>query len=243
MPTTTSRGSNGSRRERILRYLSSQGGRIDSADGRGLTSKMAARVGYDNIAALNAILARLERDGEIRRVVRGKRTYSIALRSPVSRAARPRGGATRARTSTRKATRARAGRAPAGRARAGTRTATRAGARAGTRTATRTTARKATRPSAGRARTATRKASRTPAGRPVAASGARRGSARSGQSRSRRQATRAASAATNLPQLLTALGNELLALREQHQDISRRLAALEGAARRATRRAGGRRAA
>jgi hypothetical protein len=247
MPTTTSRGSNGSRRERILKYLSSQGGRIDSADGRGLTSKMAARVGYDNIAALNAILARLERDGEIKRVVRGKRTYSIALRSPASRPARPRGGATKARTGTRKATRTRAGRAPAGRARTRTRTATRAGARAGTRTAartaTRTTARKATRSSPGRARTATRKASRTPAGRAVAVSGARRGSARSGQSRSRRQPARAASAATNLPQLLTALGNELLALREQHQDISRRLAALESAARPATRRASGRRAA
>ena len=86
MPTATSRRSNGSRRERILNYLSSQGGRIDSVDGRGLTSRMAARVGYDNIAALNAILARLERDGEIKRVVRGKRTYSIALKGRAPRA-------------------------------------------------------------------------------------------------------------------------------------------------------------
>jgi hypothetical protein len=232
MPTTTSRRSNGSRRGRILKYLSSQGGRIDSVDGRGLTSQMAARVGYDNIAALNAILARLERDGEIKRVVRGKRTYSIALRSPGSRSARPRGRITRARTTTRKAAGTRAGRAPAGRTSAGR---------------GRTTTRKAARPSVGRPRTATRKAGRASAvrasaGRAVAASGAGRRSAGSGPSRRRRPTTRATSTGTNLPQLLAALGDELLALREQNQEMSRRIAALE-AARPAPGRAGGRRAA
>lgn len=227
MPTTTSRRSNGSRRGRILKYLSSQGGRIDSVDGRGLTSQMAARVGYDNIAALNAILARLERDGEIKRVVRGKRTYSIALRSPGSRSARPRGRITRARTTTRKAAGTRAGRAPAGRTSAGR---------------GRTTTRKAARPSVGRPRTATRKAGRASAGRAVAASGGGRRSAGSGPSRRRRPTTRATSTGTNLPQLLAALGDELLALREQNQEMSRRIAALE-AARPATGRAGGRRAA
>jgi hypothetical protein len=227
MPTTTSRRSNGSRRGRILKYLSSQGGRIDSVDGRGLTSQMAARVGYDNIAALNAILARLERDGEIKRVVRGKRTYSIALRSPGSRSARPRGRITRARTTTRKAAGTRAGRAPAGRTSAGR---------------GRTTTRKAARPSVGRPRTATRKAGRASAGRAVAASGGGRRSGGSGPSRRRRPTTRATSTGTNLPQLLAALGDELLALREQNQEMSRRIAALE-AARPATGRAGGRRAA
>src|SRR6516165_7234509 len=89
MVRATSSRPRASRRERIINYLSSQGGRVDSVDGRGLTSKMAAKVGYDNIAALNAILARLERDGEIKRDVRGKRTYSIALRG---RSGRPAAG-------------------------------------------------------------------------------------------------------------------------------------------------------
>ena len=90
MPTATSRRSNGSRRERILNYLSSQGGRIDSVDGRGLTSKMAARVGYDNIAALNAILARLERDGETSMATKAQRFRSATERSGPKKPKRPR---------------------------------------------------------------------------------------------------------------------------------------------------------
>jgi hypothetical protein len=233
MARTTSRRSNGSRRERILDYLSSQGGRIDSADGRGLTSKMASRVGYDNIAALNAILARLERDGEIKRVVRGKRTYSIALRGRAPRSARPKDDVTRAGAATRKAGPARGGRPAAGRPAAGR-------PAAGRPAAGRAAARRA---APGRAAPGRGVARRTPAGRAVAASTPGRGSVRSGPSRGRRQSTRAGSTGNNLPQLLAALGNELLALRDQNDEMRRRIAALEAAARPATRRAGGRRAA
>src|SRR6516225_2058179 len=179
MPTATSRRSNGSRRERILNYLSSQGGRIDSVDGRGLTSKMAARVGYDNIAALNAILARLERDGEIKRVVRGKRTYSIALRGRSGRPA--------------------AGRPVAGRAVA---------------------ASSSRRPSTPRRASSPRAASTV-----RRASGSRRASAGSAPSRERRRSAPAGNSGSNLPQLLAALGNELLALWAQNEDISRRITA------------------
>jgi hypothetical protein len=174
MPTATAPRKRGiPRRERILNYLSSQGGRVDSVDGRGLTLKMATKVGYDNIAALNAILARLERDGDIVRDVRGKRTYSIALKrrgAPAARANR------RSRTSSPQR-------------------------------------RRAVRSAA---------VSRAPATRRA---GSRRG------------------AGSNLPELFAALGNELLALRKQNEEMSRRLTALEVAARPASRRANGRRAA
>jgi hypothetical protein len=180
MPTATSgRKKAVSRRERILNYLASQGGRVDSVDGRGLTLKMATRVGYDNIAALNAILARLERDGEIVRDVRGKRTYSIALK----------GRAARARAN---------------------------GAKAATRPPSRRVA------------------------RPVAR-GRRRASVSRPSVRGRTAAGR--SPGSNLPQLFAALGDELVALRKQNEEMSRRLAALEVAARPASRRANGRRAA
>jgi hypothetical protein len=66
-------------RERILTYLAAHGGSVESADGRGLTSRMAKAVGYEQLSALNAILARLEREGVIVRDVRGKRTFRIAL--------------------------------------------------------------------------------------------------------------------------------------------------------------------
>jgi hypothetical protein len=183
MARATSSRPRASRRERIINYLSSQGGRVDSVDGRGLTSKMATKVGYDNIAALNAILARLERDGEIKRDVRGKRTYSIALRRRAARASRGKGEVKKARTPIRKV------------------------------------------------------------GRPAPASGPRRTSPGSGSRQGRSESRRATTAGSNLPQLLAALGNELLALREQNEEMSRRIAALEAAARPASRRASGRRAA
>jgi hypothetical protein len=203
MPTATSRRSNGSRRERILNYLSSQGGRIDSVDGRGLTSKMAARVGYDNIAALNAILARLERDGEIKRVVRGKRTYSIALRGRASRPA--------------------SGRSAAGRAVA---------------------ASSARRPSSPRRASSPRRTSSPRAGSSRrSAATPRRVAAKSAPSPARRRSAPASRSGNSLPQLLAALGNELLALRAQNEDISRRITALESAVRPASRRSGSRRVA
>ncbi len=209
MPTARSRRTNGSRRERILNYLSSQGGRIDSVDGRGLTSKMASKVGYDNIAALNAILARLERDGEIKRVVRGKQTYSIAVRG---RAPRPGSG-----------------RSAAGRAVAASNTR---------------------RPSSPRRASSTRRAPsprRTSSPRPRStrrsATTARRASAGAAPSAARRRSAPASRSGNNLPQLLAALGSELLALRTQNEDISRRMAALEAAVRPASRRGGGRRVA
>jgi hypothetical protein len=179
MPTATSSRSRVSRRQRILNYLSSQGGRVDSVDGRGLTSKMATKVGYDNIAALNAILARLERDGEIVRDVRGKRTYSIALKGRAARLSRANGQS---------------------------------------KTATRPPVRQAARPVSGRGR-------------------------RRGPARGRSGAGVGRSPGSNLPQLFAALGNELLALRRQNEEMSRRLAALELAAKSPSRRANGRRAA
>jgi hypothetical protein len=180
MPTaTSSRKKTVPRRQRILSYLSSQGGRVDSVDGRGLTLKMATKVGYDNIAALNAILARLERDGEIVRDVRGKRTYSIALKGRATRLSRANG----------------------------------------------------------QAKTASRPQVRRPAD---VASGRGR---RRGQARRSSGAGVGRSPGSNLPQLFAALGNELLALRQQNEEMSRRLDALEVAAKPASRRANGRRAA
>ena len=66
-------------RERILDYLAQHGGRITSADGRGLTTALARAAGYRDLSPLNAMLARLEQKGDIRREVRGRRTYAISL--------------------------------------------------------------------------------------------------------------------------------------------------------------------
>lgn len=68
-----------SSRDRILSYLQANGGRITSADGCNLTAAMAEGAGYSSITALNAMLARMERDGLIERQVRGKRTFAVAL--------------------------------------------------------------------------------------------------------------------------------------------------------------------
>jgi PadR family transcriptional regulator PadR len=66
-------------RRRILDYLASQGGAIESPTGRGLTKQMAQAVGYTELSALNAMLARLEAEGFISRDVSGRRTYRITL--------------------------------------------------------------------------------------------------------------------------------------------------------------------
>jgi len=79
MPRTTRSGAPAPARERILTYLRQHGGRVESPDGLGLTAEMAAATGYGQVAALNAMLVRLEGEGVIKRVVRGKRTLSIAL--------------------------------------------------------------------------------------------------------------------------------------------------------------------
>lgn len=71
-----------SRREQILDYLMAHGGVVESSAGRGLTRELAAAVGYDELSALNAMLARLERDGVVNRHVRGRRTYRISLSAP-----------------------------------------------------------------------------------------------------------------------------------------------------------------
>lgn len=68
-----------SSRDRILEHLASQGGSITSADGRGLTSELAKAAGYQDLGVLNGMLSRLEREGLIRRDVRGRRTFEIAL--------------------------------------------------------------------------------------------------------------------------------------------------------------------
>src|SRR3954447_4701399 len=68
-----------SSRQRILDHLSSQGGRITSPDGRGLTAELASAAGYRDLGVLNAMLSRLESEGVIRRDIRGRRTFSISL--------------------------------------------------------------------------------------------------------------------------------------------------------------------
>ena len=79
MPRSPKSSTPGSARERILTYLRQNGGRVSSPDGLGLTAEMAVATGYGQVAALNAMLVRLESEGVIKRVVRGKRTLSIAL--------------------------------------------------------------------------------------------------------------------------------------------------------------------
>jgi hypothetical protein len=68
-----------SSRDRILAFLSERGGEVRSTDGCNLTAAIANGAGYASITALNAMLARMERDGLIVREVRGKRTYRVAL--------------------------------------------------------------------------------------------------------------------------------------------------------------------
>ena len=103
MPKASRNATATSARDRIIDYLSENGGRIESPDGLGLTASMAAATGYNQVAALNAMLVRLESEGLIRREVRGKRTLSISLskrRGGGKAAASPRKSAARA-TSTR----------------------------------------------------------------------------------------------------------------------------------------------
>ena len=52
-----------SSRQRIVDHLSSQGGRITSPDGRGLTASLAKAAGYTDLGVLNAMLSRLEKEG------------------------------------------------------------------------------------------------------------------------------------------------------------------------------------
>src|SRR3954468_463165 len=78
MPRTSS---SASPRDRIFTYLQQHGGRVESPDGLGLTSEMAAATGYTQVAALNAMLVRLESEGLITRQVRGKRTLAVSLGS------------------------------------------------------------------------------------------------------------------------------------------------------------------
>jgi len=78
------------RRDQIIQFLREQGGAIQSRDGRGLTAEIASVTGYHDLSTLNGMLARLEREGLIKRVVRGKRTYRISLLNDGQPAARPR---------------------------------------------------------------------------------------------------------------------------------------------------------
>src|SRR5436305_7237287 len=65
-------------RDSVLAYLRRQGGELFSADGRGITRRMAASLGY-KLGSLGRVLADLEHDGYIEREIRGKRTYRIRL--------------------------------------------------------------------------------------------------------------------------------------------------------------------
>lgn len=64
--------------DKVLRYLTDQGGVVVSESGRGITARMAEAVGAD-LGVLNGVLARMERNGVIVREVRGRRTYRVAL--------------------------------------------------------------------------------------------------------------------------------------------------------------------
>src|SRR5438105_8600482 len=86
MPTRTSSSAMSSR-ERIITFIATEGGRITSPDGRGLTSRLAAAAGYRDLGVLNAMLSRLETEGVIRRDIRGRRTFSISLARGGTRAA------------------------------------------------------------------------------------------------------------------------------------------------------------
>src|SRR4051812_21318142 len=66
-------------RESVLAYLRRQGGDLLSADGRGITHRMAVALGY-KLGSLGRLLSEMEQDGLIEREVRGKRTYRIRLR-------------------------------------------------------------------------------------------------------------------------------------------------------------------
>jgi hypothetical protein len=81
MPRSARASQSSSPRERIIAYLNQNGGRVESPDGLGLTAEMAKKTGYNQVAALNAMLVRLESEGIITRNVRGKRTLAISLGS------------------------------------------------------------------------------------------------------------------------------------------------------------------
>jgi PadR family transcriptional regulator, regulatory protein PadR len=80
-----------SSRKRVLDFLASRGGSVESDEGRGITREMAEAVGYEDLSTLNAMLTRLEREGSIVRDVRGRRTYRIALTSDASKTRAKRG--------------------------------------------------------------------------------------------------------------------------------------------------------
>src|SRR5436190_16406655 len=107
MPTRTSSSAMSSR-ERIINFIATEGGRITSPDGRGLTSRLAAAAGYRDLGVLNAMLSRLETEGVIRRDIRGRRTFSISLARGGSAPAAPRKkAAAKKSTATKRATGAR----------------------------------------------------------------------------------------------------------------------------------------
>lgn len=80
-----------SSRQRVLDFLAGRGGSLESDEGRGITREMAEAVGYEDLSTLNAMLARLEREGAIVREVRGRRTYRIALTKDASKGRSKRG--------------------------------------------------------------------------------------------------------------------------------------------------------
>src|SRR5262249_23122178 len=111
MPRTARASQSGSPRERIITYLNQNGGRVESPDGLGLTAEMAKKTGYSKVAALNAMLVRLENEGIIPRNVRGKRTLAISLNTRRAGARKTAAKKTAAKKSaTRRSTAKRAGR-------------------------------------------------------------------------------------------------------------------------------------
>jgi hypothetical protein len=71
-------------RDSVLAYLRRQGGELLSADGRGITRRMASTLGY-KLGSLGRVLSDLEHEGVIEREIRGKRTYRIGLSETMPR--------------------------------------------------------------------------------------------------------------------------------------------------------------
>ncbi len=75
-------------RERIVDYLTTNGP-IEDASGRA-TSVLKEAVGYESgDAAFGALISSMEKDGQITRYIRGKRTYRISAASEPAAAATP----------------------------------------------------------------------------------------------------------------------------------------------------------
>lgn len=66
------------KRDKIIRYLQTHGGAVESSSGRASAPLLKAS-GYSSPGPLNLLFKELEEEGVIERVIRGKRTFRIGL--------------------------------------------------------------------------------------------------------------------------------------------------------------------